>query len=195
MVIEDATDAAIVAGLEQLSRDPEDSGTFVVLEGDATRNYYVQFSPVGEQLLCEAVSNAFLDPADQLGERQHATLAAVGWHAPEEGGNWTCWFAPGPAGYAAIIALVHRTFADVWDEPPEGALFEYMSDLDQGNQWLTVQRFDAPFDRFRVSVTATPEHFDVDVLEGAESREQRGVPFRAAHAKLTDWAFGPRSQQ
>jgi len=224
MVDENAADAAIIAGLEKLSRDPEESGTFLILEGDVARPYYLQFAPVGDLLLCEAVSNTFLEPGDQLDGEQEAALGALGWRTPDEGGNWTCSFAPGPEAFAAIVVLIHRTFTevyglprdtplrlqdegddeppdtvpslrlltengDVWDDPSEDGLFLFMGDLDAGNQWLTVQRFAAPFDRFRVSVSAAPEHFDVDIDAGATARGSRGLPARLAHEVLTGWAF------
>lgn len=222
MVMDNATDAAIVGALEQLTRDPEEAGTYVVLEGDATRNYYLQFACVDELLLCEAVSNRFLDEADQLDGAQITMLEQLGWRLDEDGGNWACAFVPGPQGFAAIVALVRRTFTDAYglpgdaplrmqdagdeepptavpvlrlvteagdvrDDPSEDGLLLYVGDLDAGNQWLTVQRLDAPFDRFRVDYTDADGRVDVSV-EGDAPRSRQGVTRPVAHALLTAWA-------
>ena len=44
MPVEDATDAEIIEALEKLARDAIDAGTFVILEADTARNYYIQFA-------------------------------------------------------------------------------------------------------------------------------------------------------
>jgi hypothetical protein len=60
MAVEDATDAQIVAALERLVVC-EGAATFVVLNGDRYRNYYLQFAAVDGKIHCEAVANAFLN--------------------------------------------------------------------------------------------------------------------------------------
>ena len=68
MSVENATDAEIVEALEKLVSDGIDAGTFVILEGDPERNYYIQFALQGDRVFCEAVSNQYLEPRDQLSD-------------------------------------------------------------------------------------------------------------------------------
>jgi len=51
------------------------------VEGDAT--YFVQFLPFdGGCLVCEAVSNVFLDSRYRLSELQEQAMVDLGWDAP-----------------------------------------------------------------------------------------------------------------
>ena len=89
MPVEDATDAEIIEALEKLARDAIDAGTFVILEADTARNYYVQFAVQDGGMYCEAVSNQYLAPEHQLDDEQTAALEALGWREGEhEGQNW-----------------------------------------------------------------------------------------------------------
>ena len=89
MPVEDATDAEIIEALEKLARDAIDAGTFVILEADTARNYYVQFAVQDGGMYCEAVSNQYLAPEHQLDDEQTTALEGLGWREGEyEGQNW-----------------------------------------------------------------------------------------------------------
>ena len=76
MPVEDATDAEIIEALEKLARDAIDAGTFVILEADTARNYYIQFAVQDGGMYCEAVSNQYLEPEHQLDDEQTLAHAA-----------------------------------------------------------------------------------------------------------------------
>jgi type III secretion system-like peptide-binding chaperone len=124
MPVAGATNAEIRAALRRLVADGIEAGTFVILEGDATRNYYVQFAIDSGLLFCEAATNQYLEPEDQLDEGQMRALESLGWGPPEhEAQNWFRTFQPvTDADYEEIIRLARRAFADVYRLPPDGPL-------------------------------------------------------------------------
>jgi hypothetical protein len=115
MPVEDATDAEIIEALEKLARDAIDAGTFVILEADTARNYYVQFAVQDGGMYCEAVSNQYLAPEHQLDAEQTTALEALGWHEGEyEGQNWVRTFMPSREAFAGTVRLVRRAFVEVY---------------------------------------------------------------------------------
>jgi hypothetical protein len=60
MTVDNASDKEIVDALEKLVSDGIEAGTFVILEGDADRNYYIQFALQGDRVFYEAVSTRVL---------------------------------------------------------------------------------------------------------------------------------------
>jgi hypothetical protein len=122
-------DSDIVGALETLVTDRITPGTFVVLEGNPTRNYYIQFAIEGERLFCEAVSNQYLKPSDQLSDQQLRTLENLGWRGPEhEGQNWFRTFRPSSSSdYEAIVALARQAFVDVYGVARDAPLLMYTS--------------------------------------------------------------------
>jgi len=85
---QETSDTEIVAALEQVAQDPHERA-FLIVHGDAYRNYYLQFARVDGMLHCEAVANEYLKPPDQLDAEHTAVLESLGWSAPGEGiANW-----------------------------------------------------------------------------------------------------------
>lgn len=118
MAMENTSDAQITAALEQVARDPEER-TFLILHGDAYRNYYLQFARVNGMLHCEAVANEHLKRPDQLDAQHTAMLERLGWSAPGEGiANWYREVEPGSE--AEVVAHARSTFTDAYGLP-EGA--------------------------------------------------------------------------
>ena len=113
MGVDHATDGEIVEALEKLVSDDVTPGTFVILEADPARGYYIQFAIQGDRLFCEAVSNQYLDPPHELDEDQLRTLENLGWRAPEnEAQNWVRTFRPVTrADYLEVVALARRASA------------------------------------------------------------------------------------
>ena len=123
MPVEDATDAEIIAALEKLVSDGVEAGTFVILEGDPSRNYYVQFALHGGAIWCEAVSNEYLEPEHRLSEPQTERLQALGWHEAEhEGPNWFRTFTPRLDAYVAIVERAREAFTEVYGLPADTPL-------------------------------------------------------------------------
>lgn len=124
MPTENATDSEIVEALTKLVTDGIVAGTFVILEGGPTRNYYIQFAVQGGRLFCEAVSNQYLEPQDQLDDAQLRALENLGWREPEhEAQNWFRTFRPNdPDDYIAIVGITRRAFTDVFRLPANGPL-------------------------------------------------------------------------
>jgi hypothetical protein len=116
MAIEAATDEQIKEALEKLVADGISAGAFVVLDADQSRNYYIQFAFQDGRLYCEAVSNQYLEPGDQLNDGQLAALENLGWREPEhEAQNWFRVFRPdSPTDFAEIVQLVHRVFHEIY---------------------------------------------------------------------------------
>src|SRR3954453_11882534 len=116
MAVQDPSDQEIAQALHKLVADRVQAGTYVILEGDPERNYYIQFALQGDRLFCEAVSNQYLEPEDQLSDAQLRTLENLGWREPEyEGQNWFRTFRPTtPDDYAQIVSRVRRAFTDVY---------------------------------------------------------------------------------
>lgn len=124
MPIADARDDEIAEALQKLMDDGIEAGAYVVLEGDPSRNYYIQFAMQGERLFCEAVSNQYLEPDDHLSDAQLRTLENLGWREPEtEGQNWFRTFRPSEAAdYAEMVSEVRRAFALVYGLGPDAAI-------------------------------------------------------------------------
>lgn len=123
MTIENATDAQIVAALEQLVRDGDDAGTFIILEGSRFSGYYVQFAPVRGEMLCEAVSNHHLWDRDKLGDEQEQVLRDLGWAEPGNAeGNWTRTLPPTTDAFAEIVGLTRRAFTEAYGLPEDAPL-------------------------------------------------------------------------
>lgn len=116
MPVDGATDQEIAEALQKLVSDAVTAGTFVVLEGDTDRNYYIQFAMQGDRLFCEAVSNQYLEPENQLSQEQLRTLENLGWREPEyEAQNWFRTFRPvQPDDYIEIVRLARKAFTDVY---------------------------------------------------------------------------------
>ncbi len=120
MPVEDATDAEIIEALEKLARDAIDAGTFVILEADTARNYYIQFAVQDGGMYCEAVSNQYLEPEHQLDDEQTIALEHLGWREGEsEGQNWVRTFTPGPEAFANSVSLARRAFSEVYGLPDD----------------------------------------------------------------------------
>lgn len=120
MPVEDATDAEIIEALEKLARDAIDAGTFVILEADTARNYYIQFAVQDGGMYCEAVSNQYLEPEHQLDDEQTIALENLGWREGEsEGQNWVRTFTPGPEALASSVSLARRAFSEVYGLPDD----------------------------------------------------------------------------
>ena len=120
MPVEDATDAEIIEALEKLARDAIDAGTFVILEADTARNYYIQFAVQDGGMYCEAVSNQYLEPEHQLDDEQTIALEHLGWREGEyEGQNWVRTFTPGPEALASSVSLARRAFSEVYGLPDD----------------------------------------------------------------------------
>ena len=120
MPVEDATDAEIIEALEKLARDAIDAGTFVILEADTARNYYIQFAVQDGGMYCEAVSNQYLEPEHQLDDEQTLALENLGWREGEsEGQNWVRTFTPGPEALASSVSLARRAFSEVYGLPDD----------------------------------------------------------------------------
>lgn len=118
MPVEDATDAEIIEALEKLARDAIDAGTFVILEADTARNYYVQFAVQDGGMYCEAVSNQYLAPEHQLDAEQTIVLEGLGWHEGEyEGQNWVRTFMPSREAFAETVGLVRQVLTEVYGLP------------------------------------------------------------------------------
>jgi len=124
MSLDAVSDSDIVEALKKLVTDKITPGTFVILDGDTTRNYYIQFAIQGDRIFCEAVSNQYLNSSDQLTVEQLRVLENLGWREPEhEGQNWFRTFRPLEAGdYQAIVGLVRRAFAEVYRLGPRAPL-------------------------------------------------------------------------
>lgn len=118
------SDRDIVEALRKLVTDRITPGTFVILEGDPARNYFIQFAIEGDRIFCEAVSNQYLKSLDQLTSEQLRTLENLGWRAPEhEGQNWFRTFRPTRmADYEAIVPLARRAFVEVYGLAPDTPL-------------------------------------------------------------------------
>src|SRR3954451_11699922 len=121
MSVTDASDEEIAEALMKLVENEVELGTFVVLEGDIERNYYVQFALDGGRLYCEAVSNQYLEPPNELSDAQLRTLENLGWREPEHHGqNWFRTFRPtSAADYAEIVAMARRAFVEVYGLAPD----------------------------------------------------------------------------
>ena len=120
MPVEDATDAEIIEALEKLARDAIDAGTFVILEADTARNYYIQFAVQDGGMYCEAVSNQYLEPEHQLDDEQTIALEHLGWREGEhEDQNWVRTFTPGPEALANSVSLARRAFSEVYGLPDD----------------------------------------------------------------------------
>ena len=78
------------------------------------KNYYVQFSLIDSTLVVEAVSNVFLDAADQLTHKQHEQLITLGWHAPAPDGNFHAHFTP-PSPQLLPTYMMLRALRDVYN--------------------------------------------------------------------------------
>src|SRR5262245_24958498 len=109
-----ASDTDIIDALERLVSDGISPGAFVILEGDKTHNYYIQFASDGDEIFCEAVSNQYLKPSDQLTAEQLRRLENLGWRAPEhERQNWFRTFRSSrDADYADIMSLARQVFVE-----------------------------------------------------------------------------------
>jgi hypothetical protein len=120
MPIENATDQEIADALQKLVSDSITPGTYVLLEADPERNYYIQFALQGDRIFCEAVSNQYLEPQDQLDDTQLRSLENLGWREPEyDAQNWFRTFRPTqPEDFTEIVDLVRRAFSDVYLLPP-----------------------------------------------------------------------------
>jgi hypothetical protein len=116
MSVTGPTDNEIVEALQRLVEDGISAGTYVILEGDPGRSYYIQFALDGGRLYCEAVSNQYLEPANQLDEEQLRTLENLGWREPEHDcQNWFRTFRPTrDEEFQEIVDLVHRAFAEIY---------------------------------------------------------------------------------
>ncbi|HYN02132.1 MAG TPA: YbjN domain-containing protein [Vicinamibacteria bacterium] len=110
------TDAAIVLALHKLLRDGIDAGTYVVLQGDERRNYYIQFALQEGVVFCEAVHNRHLEPGNRIRPAQVRRLLSLGWERPRGGSpNWVRTFEPRTRReLQAIVGLVRRAFCDVY---------------------------------------------------------------------------------
>jgi hypothetical protein len=118
MPVEDATDAEIIEALEKLARDAIDAGTFVILEADTARNYYVQFAVQDGGMYCEAVSNQYLAPEHQLDAEQTTALEGLGWREGEyDGQNWVRSFMPSREAFAETVGLVRQALTEVYGLP------------------------------------------------------------------------------
>jgi len=124
VAVDHVTDAEIVEALEKLIEDDVSPGTFVVIEADSARGYYIQFAIQGDRLFCEAVSNQYLEPQHQLDADQLRALENLGWRQPDyEAQNWFRTFRPaGRADYDEIVTLVHKAFAAVYRLPEDAPL-------------------------------------------------------------------------
>lgn len=117
-------DSSIAEAIQKLMEDGIDAGTYVVLEADPSRNYYIQFAVQGGRLFCECVSNQYLDPENQLSAEQLSLLANLGWREPETATqNWFRTYRPSaPADYAAIVKDVRNAFATVYRIAPDAEI-------------------------------------------------------------------------
>ena len=104
------SDTDIVEALKKGGIRQDQASTFVILEGDTARNYFIQFAVQGDRIYCEAVSNHYLIPSNHLTEEQLRRLENLGWRAPErEGQNWFRTFrTSGDADYEDIVSLTRR---------------------------------------------------------------------------------------
>lgn len=124
MDTENAADRQILDALRKLVADGIEPGTFVILTGDAGRNYFIQFAVQDGLLYCEAVHNKYLQPSAQLSGPQVETLRRLGWREPEtDAQNWFRVFRPRrTADYAKILTLVRRAFSEVYGLAVEAPL-------------------------------------------------------------------------
>src|SRR5689334_21644909 len=92
---ENANDREIVEALAKLAGDCDPGDNFVILEGDAARNYYIQFAGSDNEIYYEAVANEFLATEDQLDPKGLRALRKLGWREPDQQiGNWNRTFRP-----------------------------------------------------------------------------------------------------
>jgi hypothetical protein len=130
MPVLNLTDQAIAAGLSKLVDDRLVAGTSVIVEPENFDEtpYYVQFAFDSGLLWCEAASE-YLEPPNVLDGEQLRALGALGFRPPEhEEQNWFQTLQPtSPEDYDEIVALVHRTFRDVYRLPEHTSLRVKMS--------------------------------------------------------------------
>lgn len=109
--------AEIAGALRRQTREQRD---YLIVMSDPKRNYYVQFPHPGAEsrdvLYCEAVSDEWLDSANELGEAGASRLRALGWSDPEANSpNWSREFLlQGGADFEQIAATLVETLSDVY---------------------------------------------------------------------------------
>jgi hypothetical protein len=115
-------------------------GEVLVLDVKGTAAY-VQLRAKARRFRCEAVSNAFLPPQEQLDDGRISALLALGWRPPAptsstSGGspNFSHAFAA-PARPDDVARLLVRTLREVYDVPSPEHL-EYTSFDDDGHRSL-----------------------------------------------------------
>jgi hypothetical protein len=142
MPVRNPSDDEIVEALQKLISDQVEASTHVILVGDSERNYYIQFALQGDRLFCEAVSNLYLEPANELTDAQLRTLENLGWREPEhEGQNWFRTFRPASADdFGEIVSLVRSAFVEVYRLPSDAELLMTRS---WDDQVLTPEMADA----------------------------------------------------
>jgi hypothetical protein len=119
-----ASDGDVVRALRKLVGDGVDAGSYVILNGDAGRNYYIQFAVEKGVLFCEAVHDRFLAPKDRLSAARARRLVALGWQRPGKGhANWYQTFRPrGVDDYRRIVGLVRQAFREVYGLPKKAPI-------------------------------------------------------------------------
>jgi hypothetical protein len=119
----------IVLALRELLRQPKESDTFVTIYEKSRGHYYMQCvaEPPDGGFWCEAVSNEFLDPGNELGAAQMSRLSALGWESPDAPGssspNWACALDD----VEEVASLMVRTLSEVY-----GAHLNEPLEIDKG---------------------------------------------------------------
>lgn len=124
MTQQGVTDVEIVRALRKLLRDRIDAGTYVILNGDGDRNYYIQFALQKGVLFCEAVHNRYLAPEDRLTLGHARRLVGLGWRKPGKGHrNWFRTFEPkGARDFKSLVGLTRQAFREAYGLPEGAAL-------------------------------------------------------------------------
>lgn len=79
-----------------------------------------------------------------------------------------------------------------WDDPSEDMLFELLQDIDRGDEeYLTLARLESSEpNRVRINRASGGSWFGFDDVSGVKLPQADWDDVRAAHAWLTEWAFG-----
>ncbi|MDQ7823032.1 MAG: zinc ribbon domain-containing protein [Candidatus Eremiobacteraeota bacterium] len=100
------------------SRDKESS--FVIINADVPRNYYVQFSTAPGDILCgEAVGNAHLKEEHRIPESRMEELLSKGWEQESEPGSspFRQWHIAGEASLREVASEVVELLGRVYGIP------------------------------------------------------------------------------
>jgi len=114
---------AIVSSLKRLEEyraRKEYAYQFVIVRGDDTRNYYIQFAVDEGGLFCEAVHNMYLEDEDKLTSDQVGELLELGWDPPDNRDQnlYRTFHPAGEEDLREIAELTRRTLEDVYRVPP-----------------------------------------------------------------------------